>query len=233
LDEVAVVRGGESKRSFRQREENSLPTTTITYQTSVEFSLDIPFTVPSDGEVYNVELQRHEMPAHYEYKSVPKVEEAAFLTAAVTNWQALNLLDGEASLFFEETYLGKILIDTRAATDTLKLSLGPDRNLIVDRKLLRDYSRRNFTGNKQIDTRAFQITLHNTKAQPVNLLLRDQVPVSADRDINVEPEALDGAQLEEETGIMTWRLQLAPNEQRTLRFSYSVKYPKGANVRLE
>ncbi len=61
-----------------------------------------------------------------------------FLTAQVTDWTKYNFLSGEANLFFEGTFIGKSLINTNATTDTLNLSLGTDKNIVVTRTLEKD-----------------------------------------------------------------------------------------------
>ena len=46
----------------------------------------------------------------------------------------IGLLEGEANIFFEGTFVGISLLDVRLASDTLQLSLGKDKNVIVNRK---------------------------------------------------------------------------------------------------
>jgi hypothetical protein len=60
----------------------------------------------------------------------------------------------------------------------------------------------------------------------VNMLLKDQYPVSQNKEVEVELLDSNGAAVNEETGVVTWKLQLAPNEVKKVRISYSVKYPK-------
>ena len=72
-------------------------------QTSLEITLDIPFTIKSDGKQKVVSINEAKVPAYYEYRSVPKLEKAAFLIARVADWSEYNLLEGEANLYFEST----------------------------------------------------------------------------------------------------------------------------------
>ena len=84
------------------------------------------------------EIDGYELNAGYEYYTAPKMSESAYLTAKITNWQELNLLPGEANLFFEGTFLGKSLLDVAKAGDTLSLSLGKDKGVVVKRTLMKE-----------------------------------------------------------------------------------------------
>ena len=80
-----------------------------------------------------VEVKSISIPAFYQYYSVPKLNENAFLTAMVTDWEDDRLLDGEMSIYLEGTYIGQSVLDLTHATDTLTISLGIDKNVQVER----------------------------------------------------------------------------------------------------
>ncbi len=209
------------------------PSATLETATSVEFELQIPFTVPSDGEKYTVELANVNLNAAYEYQVVPKLEKSAYLSAYVTDWEQYNLLEGEANLFFEDTYLGRSLLDTRFVTDTLKLSLGRDRSVSIDRQTVREFTRHGFIGAKKTETRSYRILVRNAKAQPLKIVVYDQIPVSRNKEIEVTPIQLSGGELRSETGQVAWTLQLAPGEQKELLLQYEVRLPRTMNVKVE
>ena len=58
------------------------------------------------------------------------------------------------------------------------------------------------------------------------MLLKDQFPLSTDKDITIEYLDKDGAKHNEETGVLTWEIKLKPNETKKYRISYKVKHPK-------
>ena len=66
----------------------------------------------------------------------------------------------------------------------------------------------------------------------LRLLLKDQYPISSSKDI--EEELLDsgGASVNKDTGMLTWKMELAPGESKRIRVSYSVKYPKDKTVNI-
>jgi hypothetical protein len=63
-------------------------------------------------------------------------------------------------------------------------------------------------------------------------LLKDQYPISTDKDIEVELLESSGAVINKESGVLTWKLELAPGESKKYRISYSVRYPKDKVVNL-
>jgi len=61
-------------------------------------------------------------------------------------------------------------------------------------------------------------------------LLKDQYPLSTNKDIEVELIESSAAANNSELGVLTWKLQLNPGEMRKVRVSYSVKYPRDKYV---
>jgi prefoldin subunit 5 len=241
LNEVAVTGYGTQGRAAgvqrdRKREEKALLPAVATQevkQTSVSFRIDIPYSIPSDGKQYAVDMQQYDIPAYYQYSCVPKLDTDAFLTAKITGWEEYNLLAGEANLFFEGTYLGKSLLDVGQTTDTLTLSLGRDKNITVSRTKVEAFTSKQFIGANRRDAKAWEITIRNKKAQPVNLVVYDQFPVSTRSEITVERQEAPGATVDEATGKLTWQFTLPPADARKLNVGYTVKYPKNERLVLE
>ena len=86
--------------------------------------LACPCSVASDGKQQTVEIQRLTAPAEYKYVSTPKLSQVAYLTANINDWAKLSLQSGEATLYFENSFVGKSNINVSQLTDTLALSLG-------------------------------------------------------------------------------------------------------------
>ncbi|MEL6942439.1 MAG: DUF4139 domain-containing protein, partial [Bacteroidota bacterium] len=209
------------------------PSTVKQKQTTVEFGLNIPYTVKSNGEEYTIIIEQGIMDAKYEYQCVPKLEESAYLNAKIANWTKYNLLSGEINLYFEKTYIGKSQLDTSTPSDTLQISLGRDQNVQIQRTAIEEFRKRNFIGSKQVDSRAYRISIRNNKAQPIDLQVVDQMPISRDKDINVEQLEFSNGILNEETGKVTWKMNLKAGEETERIIAYEVKYPKGLYVLID
>ena len=202
--------------------------------TTVAFVIELPYSIPSDGSPRNVEIQQHTVSTQYSHFAVPKLSPAAYLTATLTDWEQYNLISGDVQLFFEGTYLGESYLDIDSNTnDTLDISLGRDPGVIVTRTRDTDYRKRAFLSGKQTDSRGWRIRVRNTKQQPINLTVMDQVPISGQSNIEVETDLPTDVVLQEQRGFLTWQLDLAPREAWTTQFGYAVKYPKGMRIYLE
>jgi hypothetical protein len=201
--------------------------TTITYQpTTTVYEIKDPYTILNDGKTYMADIDGYEVKAQYEYYAAPKIESDAFLTAKIVDWQELNLLPGEANLFFEGTFLGKSTLDVTNAGDTLNLSLGKDKGVMVKRTLLKDFSSKRFIGSNKTDTRQYEIVVRNNKQQAIHIILEDQFPVSTQKEIEVQDKEYANAKLDEHTQTITWQLNVEPKKDNKVNFKYEVKYPK-------
>jgi uncharacterized protein (TIGR02231 family) len=208
-------------------------TTFIENQTTVEIEVKEPYSIKSDGEKLLVDLVHYEIPAQYEYYAVPKLDKDAFLMARIVQWDQYNLLEGEANLYFEDTYIGRSILNTQALTDTLSISLGRDKSVAIGRTKVDEFTRKRTLGANKTETRGFTIVVKNKKSQPIKLTLFDQLPVSANSEITVTPVELTGAKLDVQSGKLSWEQVIAPQQQKEFVLQYEVKYPKRESVVLE
>lgn len=200
---------------------------------SVTFDVSQPYTIPSDGKAQTIEIQRTTTPAEYKYITVPKMSQIAYLTGNITDWAKQSLLSGEATLYFENTFVGKSYLNVNQLTDTLVISLGTDNSILVKREKRKDFTNKKVIGTNKTENYSFLLTIRNNKANPIKITVNDQLPVSSNSTINVEPTELSGGTLNTETGSVKWEIELKPQEKKELVFSYSVKYPKTQNIILE
>lgn len=194
--------------------------------TSFEFVIPTRMKVVANNQAQNVDLLQYDLNGTYAYFAVPKMEKDAFLLTKVTGYESLNLLIGEASIYFEGTFLGKTLIDPSTSSDTLSVSLGRDIGVVVERNKLKDFCSSNFSGSKKKDVLVYEIVVKNNKKNAIDIQIQDQIPVASNKDITVEVVNISGARLIENSGKLIWDKTLAPGETIKLRIEYEVKYPK-------
>ena len=201
-------------------------TTVVEGATSAEFKIEIRQNIPSDGKAQQVAIQDANLPATYLHTAAPKLDPDAFLLAQVTDWESLNLLAGNVNIFFEGTYIAESFIDPAYTQDTLDFSLGRDKKVVVERNQLKDFSKVRSLGANRERTFAYEFVIRNTKSSEVELLLQDQIPVSMDEDITVKVEEDSDGELDADTGIISWKLKVAPAETKKIKLVFSVKHPK-------
>lgn len=201
-------------------------TTIEEQELNVSFDIDIPYDILSNGKAHSVSLKDIKIPATYKYYAAPKVEKEAFLLAELNDYAKYNLLPGEANIVFEGMYVGKTTINPNQTQDTLNLSMGRDKKISIKRERITDKSGTKFLSSYKEQTFTYDIIVRNNKKEEINMLLKDQYPLSTDKEITIELLDKDGAKANEETGILTWEIKLKPNETKKYRISYKVKYPK-------
>ena len=109
----------------------------------------------SDGKVQTVEIQRITAPADYKYVTTPKLSPLAYLTANITDWAKLSLQTGEATLYFENSFVGKSTLNVNQLKDTLTISLGTDNSILVKREKRKDFTSRKVIGSNRTDTYSY------------------------------------------------------------------------------
>ena len=146
--------------------------------------------------------------------------------AEINDYSKYNLLQGEANIIFEGMYVGKTNINPNQVSDTLSLSMGRDKKISIKREKVVDKSGTKFLSGKKEQTFTFDLTVRNNKKEAIEMLLKDQYPLSSDKEIEIELLENDNAKVNIETGILTWNLNLKSSETKKIRISYRVKYPK-------
>ncbi|MDT8401772.1 MAG: mucoidy inhibitor MuiA family protein [Bacteroidales bacterium] len=201
--------------------------------TSFSFEVDIPQKIIPDGKINTIELQQLSTKASYKYVAVPKLREEAFLTADIPEWESMNLMNGEANIYFGNTFTGTTILNTGQISDTLNVSLGTDNNITVKRERRKDYTIVRTIGSNRIDSRSFEISIRNNKYSDIHILVYDQLPVSQNKDIEVEATELSGGKLNNITGEVVWDTMVPAGASKAFILTYTVKYPKNQKVILE
>lgn len=180
-----------------------------------------------------VEVQTTDVLAYYQYYTAPKLSNDAYLVAMIKNWEDYDLLPAKAHLFFEGTFVGSTFLTLTQSSDTLSISLGKDKGVIVNRTKLKTQDGRQLIGSQKIANRAYEIVIRNNKSQPINILVQDIIPQSIDKDVLVENVSHASGKLEEKTGFVTWESIIKSGESQKYNLKYSVKYPKSLDLYLD
>lgn len=236
LAESVVVNGFGSYKVSNLPDKEVDPSTLQQYTTlnegqlNTNFEIDLPYDIEADGKLHSVTIKDEEVNCILKNYAVPRMDKEAYLLAEVADWQNLDLLPGDANIIMDDTYIGKSVIDPNTTADTLNLSLGKDKRLVVKRSVVKELSSLKTSGGNNKQTFTYEITVKNNKLTDVNLLLKDQHPLSTIKEVEVKLEDGGEAMVNPETGVLTWKIELKPGESKKLRFSYSVKYPKDKKI---
>lgn len=193
---------------------------------SENFEINIPYSVETGGRPAYVDLKSYTIPAVYQQATVPKIEESAYIVALMYDWEKLSLVPAEANVFFEGAYVGQTYLNTQVSTDTLTISLGRDKGIIVKREQLQDLNAEKYIGGSRKATYTYKITLRNTKTTPVNIVVEDQLPLVEQSSIEVKALDLQNANYDPVSGKLKWNLSIPSGSAKSVQFSFEVKYPK-------
>ncbi len=225
MNEVVVIGYGTQKKGKTEASISNY-TTINENQLNVSFDIDIPYDILSNGKTHSVALKDLKLPATYKYYAVPKAEKEAFLLAEISEYSKFNLLPGEANIIFEGMYVGKTMINPNQTSDTLNLSMGRDKKIAIKREKIADKSGTKFLSGYKEQTFTYDITVKNNKKEAIEMLLKDQYPISTDKEIIIELLDNGKAKVNPETGILTWDVKLGAGETKKFKISYKIKYPK-------
>lgn len=193
---------------------------------AIEFDVKLPYSVRSDGSQKLMVIAHEEVEANFFHYLLPRMNKNGFLIARIGDWEELNLLPGKANIYFNQTIVGSTMINPSQMSDTLELTLGKDDGIIATRKKISEEVNKVRLSNRTQKEFTFEIEVRNNTRGDVNITMEDIIPVTTNEEIQIKLIDADGAEINEETGKLTWRLKMKAGERTKLKFSYSVEYDK-------
>ena len=196
-----------------------------------EYEIKLNYTIAADGKMHKVLINQKEVPMIMQFAAVPKVCTDAFLMAKVTGWEDMNIIPGNARLYFDGGYVGEMYLDASTTSDTLNVNLGRDKTIAINRKKIKENFKDKIFSDDKVETRTIEIVVRNTKNVPVEIVLEDQIPIATgSNEIRVDLFENDGAILDEATGKLSWKVKLKVKDTKKITFTYQIRYPKGKTI---
>lgn len=192
-----------------------------------EYDIKLKYEISSGTKPHKVMIKQESIGMDLSFAAVPKLSSDAFLMADVSGWESLNLLPGNARIYFDNGYIGETFINPQSETDTLAFNLGRDKSLVIQRRKIKEKSRSKILETDKVESRTIELLVRNTKSVGVTISLEDQIPVvQGGGEIKVTLVEGNGAQLEEVEGKLTWRLKVNSKETKKVTFTYEIRSPK-------
>lgn len=189
-------------------------------------------SVPSDNMPHSFDIVSRKLDAEFLYRIYPDYSLHGYLIGETTLPEDLPVIGGKLILFQRGTYAGEAGSVFTPGGDKLKLPTGVDKNLSVEKKLLR---RKEFTEgvfSKEVRlNQAYQVILKNPYERKVKVEVLSRIPVSRNEAIKVKVVKITpDAEIDENNGFIKWTLEPAKNEKTELYYEFDVTYPKGKRV---
>ncbi|MCL1665282.1 DUF4139 domain-containing protein [Elizabethkingia ursingii] len=227
-----IARGNKSKKDTVQSKIiEEVVVTAVGYkivenQLNMSFDTDIPYDIASNDEDHLINLKQIKIPAIYKYFVAPRSARDAFLVARISNFNQYNLIPGDASVIFENMYVGETRINPNQTTDELTITLGNDKKISVIKEIIDDKNSRKTFASSQEKIFTYDLVIRNNKKDIIEIEVKDQIPLSKDEAVKIELLESSKAEFDHEKGFLTWNVKLNPSEIKKIRVSYKVRYPK-------
>ena len=205
-------------------------TTVVHRLISAEFKIDLPYSIKSNNEKHMVLIKSTNLDTKFKYYTVPKLDASVYLVAQMTKLDELQLVPGQANIFFDGSYIGETYIDPTTMDDTLNLSLGKDPSIVVKRTLLKKELKDRIIGDKRERTFAYSIEISNQKSSSIEIVIQDQLPITQNADINIESDNFAKGRFDERTGLLEWSFILKAKENKVIDYNFRVKHAKDKNL---
>lgn len=205
--------------------------TNITHsQLNVTFDISIPYSILSNGKRHSVDLNTFNLEGDYKYFTAPKLDYNAYLVTEISDYTKHNLLPGQANVIYDGMNVGQTYLSTENTEEKLRLSIGKDPGITVERVQVADKSTAKPTAAKKEQTFSYEITVKNNKKETVTLQVEDQFPLSVEDTLEIELSEVSNGLVNKERGLVTWNVDLKPNEAKKLRLTYTLRYDKDKKI---
>ncbi len=198
----------------------------------VSFAIAVPYDIPGNGKEKLIDLKSYDIKADFKYYSIPKLSDETYLIATLSDYEKYNLLPGEATVTFNNTFVGRTRLRPNDTESQISLTLTTDPRISVKREKQKDFCSTKHVGNSTTVTQSYLITVKNNQSKAAKLTLKEQYPISNDKDIEVKDVTITPKATYDKTdiGVVTWDLELQPGETRTFTVTYTVKHPTDRDI---
>ncbi len=195
-----------------------------------EYEIKLNYNIPSDGKEHFAAIMVKDLKTNYRYKAIPKLNNNVYLTAVLSDWEDAITMGGEASIYYDGSYVGNTSLLPGGTEDTIQLSLGIDKNIAIKRQKIKEKCSQKVLDNDILHQYTYEITMKNSRATKIDIEVEDQLPLAQDKSVVVERKELSGAKYDEVTGILKWRSTIQAKDSKKLTLMYQVKAPKYMSV---
>lgn len=196
---------------------------------AANYQPDAPLSL-QHGEQKRLRIEQRELPAHYEHYLAPRQRQEVLLLARLPLSDSLPQLPGMTQIYFENSLVNSLWLDFSAENDTLDLPLGVDKALVVKFNIAPVIAEKKRLGNTAIKTYSYEIEVKNNRNQGVNLVLQDQLPITAQKEIEITAIELQGASLDQQKGIFTQNWLVQAGGSKNWKYGWQVRYPANKRV---
>ncbi len=199
------------------------------------FTVSKRLDLAADGSRRTITLTRDKLRADLLVEIAPKVDPAPYLTARFTYDEADPLLPGPVRLVRDGAYVGETVLDLVVAGQDIRLGFGRDDKVEVEHRLDTDFkSEEGIIQSYRRLERRWVTRVRNRHKRALPIVVYDRMPTPLDERITVElledttPPTTRG--VGGRPGVLAWRYEYEPGEERRIRFGFAVTFPEDLEV---
>ncbi len=177
--------------------------------------------LPGDGTPATVKLSKNSFNADFSLICIPKYSESAFLRAGFTLDNNAPLVPGSYSSFVDGVFSGRGEMKHVEPGQKMTLDLGMDEGIHVERKETQAFHDKTLVGKDRV-TYSYEVTIENTRNHKSSITLKDQIPISRDKAIEVDLIKTDPEVKPDQEGILTWVLNMEPKQKKKAVLTFSI-----------
>jgi hypothetical protein len=194
----------------------------------VEHLAPMRVRVPSTERPTRVELFSATLPCRSRLEVAPLERAVAVRVAELSNQSGRVLLPGPVNVFRGAAYAGRTELGFLTPNQRFRIPLGTNGALHIERKLVSHPEEQGVLTGKVILRFECKTIVENLGAQPIQVLVRDRVPVSRTDQATVKISEIDPAtERHHESGLTAIELELGPGETRELLTAWKLTAPAG------
>ena len=191
-------------------------------------------SVAASGTSRRIPLLRKSLKVVPTYRIIPGRSKRAYLMATVKNTTGRPILRGHANLFSGAMFSGRSWLNTALPGRTIKLPLGVDEAVKVERHLRQKTLVKGVFFKDDVTRYTVQIEIANHHKRAIEVELQDQVPVIPTwaKKLEIKEVKLPaGMTQDKKTGQVTWKGSVKGSSVKKLSFSFNIVRPKDWEMR--
>jgi uncharacterized protein (TIGR02231 family) len=205
----------------------------------VETGISLQYVIPgrvslkSGEQAKKLGLKQIALPAEFEYYTLPRSGQQAYLTGKLANTSDFVFLAGDGNTYVGDEYTGSTWLPNVASQESTLLSFGIDERVKVRRELVKSFkSKGGLLSKTERQSFVYRTTVENYTQKPVLIKVVEQVPVSQQGEIKVTVTKVEPKFLEEgkDKGTYTWKPTIETRGKFIINFEFTVEYPAGKRV---
>jgi uncharacterized protein (TIGR02231 family) len=195
-------------------------------------SYELPgkWTIPSDGNEHPVTLTTQELETkklHY-WSAVDAL--GVIAQDEIQNDDSI-ILAGQAKVYSEGEFIGETFIEQISPREDFKLGTREELKMKAEKKLLeREKSKAGLVKGKRSISYEYELIIKNFLKKEAPITIKDVIPYSRSERIKVKNFEATIEPKEENLGIYTWELTIAPGKETKIKYQYEVEWEKNYRI---